>query len=90
MLDKSIKSRDTWQFQEAKAKLSQVMDAVQEKGLQVIVRNRNEEYIIITKEKYDEVTCPKDSLLKFFSKAPYPELDLDIERSKDFPRDIEL
>ena len=79
-----------WQYQEAKAKLSQVMDQVQEKGMQMIVRNRKEVYVVLSKEQYDECVKPATSLIDFFLSAPCPEVDLDITRSQDTPRDFEL
>jgi prevent-host-death family protein len=79
-----------WQFQEAKAKLSHVMDEVQESGMQMIVRNRDEIYVILSKERYEEFTQPKGSLIDFFLSAPYPEVDLGIKRNQDLPREIDL
>ena len=81
---------NTWQYQEAKAKLSQVMDLVQETGMQTIVRNRNEIYIVLSKEKYDQVTKPNTSLLEFFLNAPCPEVELDLTRSQELPREFDL
>lgn len=79
-----------WQYQEAKAKLSQVMDQVQEKGVQVIIRNRKEVYIVLSKEKYDEFVRPKMSIIDFFLNAPCPEIDLDLKRNQELPREIDL
>jgi len=79
-----------WQYQEAKAKLSQVMDQVQKEGIQSIIRNRTEVYVILTKEKYDECTRPKSSLVDFFLKSPLPEIEIEIERSSETLRDIDL
>jgi prevent-host-death family protein len=81
---------DVWQFQEAKAQLSKVMDNVQETGMQTIIRNRDEVYIILSKEQYENYTRPKDSLLEFFMKAPCPDIDLDITRSQEGIREIDL
>jgi len=79
-----------WQFQEAKAKLSKVMDLAQETGMQMIVRNRNEIYVVLSKEKYDNDLQPKTSLLEFFANSPCPEVELDITRSQDLPREVDL
>ena len=79
-----------WQYQEAKAKLSQVMDQVQETGMQIIVRNRDEIYVVLSKDKYDQYTQPKNSLIDFFLNAPCSELELDTTRSHDLPREIDL
>jgi hypothetical protein len=81
---------NTWQFQEAKAQLSKVMDNVQETGMQTIIRNRDEVYIILSQEQYEKYTRPKDSLLTFFMKAPCPDLDLDITRSPEGIREVDL
>lgn len=85
-----LKTTNFWQYQEAKAKLSEVMNHVKEEGYQVIVRNKKEIFIILSQEKFEEITQPKESLLDFFKRAPLPELDLKIKRNKDTPRIIDL
>lgn len=82
--------KDVWQYQEAKAKLSQVMDQVQEKGMQTIIRNRDEVYIVLTKKKFDEYCKHETSLIDFFLNAPYSEVDIDVERSRELSRDFDL
>ena len=81
---------DVWQFQDAKAQLSKVMDTVQTTGMQTIIRNRNEVYIILSKEQYEKCISPKDSLLDFFMNAPCPDVDLDITRSQEGIREVDL
>ena len=66
------------------------MDQVQEKGIQTIIRNRDQVFIVLTKEKFDEYTKHEDSLIDFFMKAPCPEVDLDVTRSSELSRDIDL
>lgn len=78
----------SWEFLEAKAKLSQLMDQVEEIGMQVIIRNCSDVYMVLSKEKYDALILPKTSLLEFFLNAPYPELDLDIRRNPELPREL--
>lgn len=82
--------KGVWQYQEAKAKLSHVMDLVQQEGLQTIVRNRKEVFIVLSKEKYDECMQPKNSLIDFFLNAPSSDIDLDIQRSRELPREFDL
>lgn len=88
--DKPDRKKGIWQYQEAKAKLSEVMNNVQHEGVQWIIRNRSEIYVVLSKSKYDEIVQPQDSLIDFFRAAPHPELDLDVERKRDLPRDIDL
>lgn len=82
--------REIWQFQEAKAKLSEVLNRVEEQGEQVIVRNRNTYFVILTEKKYRDCCEAKSSIMDIFLRCPYPEIDLVIERSKETLRDIEL
>lgn len=82
--------KSVWQYQEAKAKLSQLMNCVLREGVQVIVRNRVEEYVVITRAEYKSLLSPKTSLVDFFKEAPCPDVELEIERSRDLPREITL
>lgn len=82
-------NENVWKFKEAKANLSQVLDLVQEKGIQTIVRNRNEVYIVLSKEKYDEFIRPKGSLIDFFMNAPCSDVELDLTRSQVGIRELE-
>ena len=80
----------TWQYQEAKAKLSQVMDETQRVGKQIIVRNRKETFVVLTQEMYDACTKPRESLIDFFLQAPCQDVELDMTRSQDLPREVDL
>ncbi len=82
--------KGTWQYQEAKAKLSQVMDETQRTGMQIIIRNGKEKFVVLSKDKFDEYAKPKSSLIDFFLKAPYPNIDIDIQRGQDLPREFDL
>ena len=79
-----------WQLQEAKAQFSQVIKNAQQNGYQIITKQGEPVVVMLSKEEFDTLTQPKSSLLEFFMKAPYPEFELDIERQKDLPRDIDL
>lgn len=79
-----------WQYQEAKAKLSLVMDNVTSKGMQIIIRNKDEIFIVLSEEKFNEYQQKKESLIQFFKNSPYPEIELDIKRQKDLPRELDL
>lgn len=87
---KKHKHANIWQLQEAKAKFSEVVENASNEGHQIVTKNGQPVVVIISKQEFDKMTQPKDSLLNFFQSAPYPEIDLKIERSKDLPRDIEL
>jgi antitoxin Phd len=80
----------TWQTQEAKAKFSQLVRAAFEEGDQFITFRGELIAVVISKERYDELTRPSGSLLNFFKAAPLQDTNLEIERSRDLPRAITL
>lgn len=79
-----------WQFHEAKSKLSEVLNRVEELGEQVIVRNKNEYYVILSEEKYQSYFSSRGSIMDIFLQFPHPDVELDIDRSKETLRDIDL
>lgn len=80
---------DVWQFQEAKAKLSEVLNRVDESGQQIIVRNKKH-FIILNGDAYNEYRGSRRSIIDVFLRCPHPDIELDISRSKETLRDIDL
>ena len=80
-----------WQLQEAKNKFSQVVREAQEYGPQIITVHGKEAAVVLSAEEYAKlIQARKGTFLKFMQSSPWAEIDLDIERSKDTGRDIEL
>ena len=84
------KEEKKWQLQTAKAQFSHIVNLA-EKGKPIkITRHGYEVAVLISKKYYDQLTKKRGSLLDCLLSSPFPELDLDITRSKEPPRDIEL
>ncbi len=79
-----------WQVQEAKAKFSQLLNEADANGYQTITKNGDPVAYLVSKDEFDQYIKPKKSLLEVIDEYPYPEIDIEIERSKDPIRDIEL
>jgi prevent-host-death family protein len=79
-----------WQLQEAKAKLSEVVQKALEGTPQVITRHGRDEVIVVKREDYDRDTQPKESLVEFFAKSPLRGVKLDLERRKDPSRGFDF
>lgn len=79
-----------WQIQEAKAQFSQLVKAAEEQGDQFITYRGELIAVLISKERYEQLTQPLGSLLDLFREAPLQDVELEIERSKDLPRDVSL
>ena len=86
---KSDSNKGVWQFQEAKAKLSEVLNKADESGKQVIVRNKKN-FVILNEESYNDYLGANRSVLDVFLRCPHPEIELDLTRSKETLRDLEL
>jgi len=82
-----------WQLQTAKARFSEVFRLARNQGPQHITRQGKEIVVLISNEHYEELVGrsrqPK-SLVQFFRESPLAGIDLDLERSRDEERPIEL
>jgi prevent-host-death family protein len=79
-----------WQLQEAKNKLSQVVQEAQKSGPQIITVHGKEAAIVLSVDQYRQLTRKKESLADFFLRSPLHGSDLVIERDQDLGRDTEL
>ena len=78
----------TWQLQEAKSKLSQVINLAVSESPQLITRSGKPIAYIVSAETYDSEH--QQSFLELLLSRPHKEIELDLERIKDMPREIEL
>lgn len=82
--------KNSWQIQEAKTYFSKLIHCAEEYGLQKITRQGHEVAVVISKKEYDKLVQPKTSLIDFFSNSPLNEIDIEIKRSKDPMREVDL
>ncbi len=77
-----------WQLQEAKAKFSELVQKAIDEGPQTVTR-RGQPAVVVTSAEQFELMKKRQIDLKDL--LPYLTADdLDLERNKDFPRDVEL
>ena len=80
----------TWQLQEAKAHLS---DLVREASLgkpQEITLRGNPAVVVLSTDQYQRLVHPKPSLVDFLQQSPLAGIDIKITRDKSPPREIDL
>ena len=82
--------QDTWQLQDAKSKFSQLVDNAMKNQPQFVTKHGNNAVVVLSFEDYKKMIKPKTTLVSFFQNSPLTEIDLDLSRNKDLPRDIEL
>ena len=82
-----------WQLQEAKNRLSEVVDLACEEGPQTVTRHGKEVVVIVAKEEFDRrrrSRGARGTILTFLRGLSFARARLDLDRSKDLPRDLEL
>jgi len=82
----------SWNLQDAKARLSELVDRAIIGEPQVILRRGEPAVVIMPYAEYERSKRPRESLLSFFQRSPLRDVDLDLERSEetiDSLRDIE-
>jgi len=80
--------RKSWQLQEAKNKLSEVIEKAIEEGPQHITKHGKEAAVVLSSKEYERLTRGKSDLVEFFQQSPLRGIKLD--RAKDLPRKVEL
>lgn len=71
----------TWQLQEAKNKLSQVVDTSINDGPQIISRRGKNTAVVISYEQYQALTQPIQDLKKLLLTSGFHDLDLTRDNS---------
>ena len=79
-----------WQLQEAKNQLSEVVRKAQSEGPQVITLHGNDAAVVVSAKDYGRLSRPRGKLVDFFRKSPLVGVGLDLTRSRDTGRQIEL
>ncbi len=80
-----------WQLQEAKNRLSEVVRKASEEGPQIITLRGDDAVVVVAASEYSKLTQrPKSSLVDFFRKSPLGGVALDLTRSRDVGRRVEL
>lgn len=81
----------SWQLQEAKNKLSEVVEHAQHGGPQIITRRGEEVAVVLSYEDYTKLRRPEQDLVDFFRASPLVGEALDLERDRSLPRsDLDL
>lgn len=65
-----------WQFQEAKNKLSEVVNLALKKGAQIITRRGEEVAVVLSYTDYKKLQKSRSSLSSFFHDSPLNGVDL--------------
>jgi len=81
---------NTWQLQDAKSKFSQLVENAMSNEPQFVTKHGNNAVVVLSFEDYKKITKPKMDLVTFLRNSPLMEVELDISRNGELPRNIEL
>ena len=80
-----------WQLQETKNRLSEVVRKATEEGPQVITLRGDDAAVVVAAEVFRKLARrPKGGLVDFFRKSPLRGVVLDLARSRDTGRPVDL
>ncbi|MCL4492065.1 MAG: type II toxin-antitoxin system Phd/YefM family antitoxin [Nitrospirae bacterium] len=80
----------TWQLQEAKARLTEVIKQASKEGPQTITMRGEPTAVVISKDEYERLKRPKGSFVEFMRKSPLYGADLDLERKQTPTREADI
>lgn len=79
-----------WQMQEAKNRLSRVVEEARRGQPQTITVHSTPAAVVLSFEQYKELTRVKTPLSQFFQTSPLRGIELDPERSRETGREVDL
>ena len=82
--------QQSWQLQEAKNHFSEVVEKALQDVPQFVTRRGVEAVVVLSVERYRQLTKPRGKLVEFFRSSPLCGIDLSIERGKEPSREVEL
>ena len=81
---------NTWQLQEAKAKLSEVIQLAIHDGPQEITLRGESAVVVMSAAQYNQIKKPQPTFIHFLRHSPLLGTDLDLKRDPGLTRDIDL
>jgi prevent-host-death family protein len=82
--------QNTWQVQDAKNRLSEVMAQALKQRPQIITRHGVPQVVVLSIQEYSRLRGRRESLMDFLKNSPLKNTDLDLARDRSLPREVEL
>ncbi len=79
-----------WSLQDAKNRLSEVVREARESGPQIITVRGKETAVVLSVNDFRRATHQGGTLVDFLRGSPWAKIELNVERSRDLGRDIDL
>jgi antitoxin Phd len=79
-----------WQLQDAKNSFSEVVENALRKGPQIITRRGADTAVVVSFEEWSRLSRSRGRLIEVLRRAPRVPGGLDVTRSRDTGRDVDL
>ncbi|MCE5295356.1 MAG: type II toxin-antitoxin system Phd/YefM family antitoxin [Chlamydiales bacterium] len=79
-----------WKLQDAKNHFSEVVESAMNDGPQEVTKHGEHAVVILSFAQYEQLIRPTKNLVEFFKDSPFYGVELDFERSKDVPREVDF
>jgi prevent-host-death family protein len=79
-----------WTLQDAKNRFSEVVEHALHDGPQTITRRGKETAVLISVDSFRALCAGKDDLIRFLRRSPLHGMELDIERTGEYGREVTL
>jgi len=80
----------TWKLQDAKNRFSEVVNEAARSGPQIVTRRGKETAVVMSVEDYRRLVRPEVDLVEFLRSSPWFGIEIDVQRSKETGREVEL
>lgn len=80
----------TWTVADAKARLSELVERAETEGPQMVTRRGRPTVVVVSAQEWERKTRRQGTLADFFAASPLRNSGLQVERSEDMGREIEL
>jgi prevent-host-death family protein len=79
-----------WQLQDAKNRLSEVVDKACREGPQTVTRRGRPTVVVVSVTDYRRLRKGGSGLVDFLRRSPLKSVELDPKRARDLPRKADL
>ncbi|MBI3013711.1 MAG: type II toxin-antitoxin system Phd/YefM family antitoxin [Candidatus Tectomicrobia bacterium] len=80
----------TWQLQEAKARLSEVIKKATKEGPQSITVHGEPRAVVVSNKEYERLKHPRGSFVKFMRRSPLYGVELNLKREQTLTREAHV
>jgi prevent-host-death family protein len=81
----------TWQIQEAKARLSEVIKDAEREGPQELTSHGRSVAVVVSRAEFDRLAGTGESFVAFMRRSPlYGQENIELERDHSLTREVEL